>query len=180
MDGIGSCGVSYQLLVGGDMMDYRESVHNAVCSARQLQSITENLEELDRIQSEATRKKEQREAENHDNIDFLAKNAQESVEILKEMNAALKENNMLLKEKNEKLESTLEQICGLLRDIFSEEIKSGEEQTELAKKTNALLCEISVAIDRGEKIDWKDKAADCGIQVVFAALGQFLMGKGII
>lgn len=87
---------------------------------------------------------------------------------------------MLLKEKNEKLESTLEQICGLLRDIFSEEIKSGEEQTELAKKTNALLCEISVAIDRGEKIDWKDKAADCGIQVVFAALGQFLMGKGII
>lgn len=38
-------------------MDYRESVHNAVCSARKLQSITENLEELDRIQSEATRKK---------------------------------------------------------------------------------------------------------------------------
>ena len=48
------------------------------------------------------------------------------------------------------------------------------------QQANALACEMAVAIDSGEKINWKDKAADGSVQVILFAITSLLRMKGLI
>jgi len=44
----------------------------------------------------------------------------------------------------------------------------------------ALACEISVTLDKGEMISWKDKFADLGVQFIPAVLLELFKIRGII
>ena len=148
-------------------------------SARQVAEIHNAMDALNSIKIEADKKFERREKENHDNIEYLSKSAQESNQILREMNETLRQNNALLSEKNEMLENSLEGINQVLQNIFDLNTINSEEQKELLQQANALACEIAVSLDKGEKINWKDKSADVGVQTVVSAIGLLLRMKGI-
>ena len=159
-------------------MDFR-GLNNAFAnSARQVAEMQEAMDALHNVQIEADKKKEMREKDNHDNLDFLSKSAKESNEILKEMNQTLKQNNALLQEKNEILEERLADIQSLLQSIFNLNEMNGAEQKELLQQANALACEMAVSLENGEKINWLDKAADGGVQAVISAVGILLRMKG--
>lgn len=159
-------------------MDFR-GLNNAFAnSASRVAEMQDAMDALRNIQIEADKKKEMREKDNHDNLDYLSKSAKESNEILKEMNQTLKQNNALLQEKNEILESSLKDIQSLLQSIFNLEELNGVEQKELLQQSNALACEMAVSLENGEKINWCDKAADVGVQTVISAIGVLLRMKG--
>ena len=160
-----------------DLSGFNQAIAN---SAMQVQALGASIEENKRIEYEDKIRKEKQEEDNHDNLDFLAKNAQETIEILQDMNNVLKRNNELLEEKNEGLENTLSAIYEILGEIFEVNLQNGYDQKELLQQANALACEISATLDCGEKVDWKDKAADGGVQVVISAIGILLKMKGII
>lgn len=100
-------------------------------SARQVAEIHNAMDAINSIKIEADKKYERREKENHDNIEYLSKSAQESNQILREMNETLRQNNALLSEKNEMLEDSLEGINQLLQNIFDLNTINSEEQKEL-------------------------------------------------
>lgn len=148
-------------------------------SARQVAEIHNAMDAMNSIKIEADKKYERREKENHDNIEYLSKSAQESNQILREMNETLRQNNALLSENNEMLEDSLEGINQLLQNIFDLNTINGSEQKELLQQANALACEMAASLEKGEKINWKDKAADLGVQTVVSAIGLLLRMKGI-
>lgn len=160
-----------------DLSGFNQAIAN---SAMRVQALNNAIEESKRIEYEDKIRKEKQDKENHDNLDFLAQNAQETIEVLKDMNSVLKRNNELLEEKNEGLEKSLSDIYGVLQEIFDVNFQNGLEQKELLQQANALACEISATLDRGEKVDWKDKAADGGVQVVISAISILLKMKGIL
>lgn len=78
------------------------------------------------------------------------------------------------------LEDSLEGINQLLQNIFDLNTINSTEKKELLQHANSLACEIAVSLDKGEKINWKDKAADAGVQTVVSAIGLLLRMKGIV
>ena len=54
-----------------------------------------------------------------------------------------------------------------------------ESQKDQIEQITVLACQIAESLDRGEKIDWKDKAADGGVQMVISAICMALRMKGI-
>lgn len=86
----------------------------------------------------------------------------------------------LLEEKNLTLEESLKSIKEILQALFSTTAENGAIQEDLLKQSNALACEISYSLDQGQKIDFKDKAADIGVQGLITAIGVLLRMKGII
>ena len=81
-----------------DLSGFNQAIAN---SAMQVQALGASIEENKRIEYENKIRKEKQEEENHDNLVSLAKNAQETIEVLQDMNNVLKRNNELLEEKNE-------------------------------------------------------------------------------
>jgi seryl-tRNA synthetase len=149
-------------------------------SARQASDIFSGLEESRRLAIKASEEREKRENENHDNLEMIEKNTLITIEALQETNSLLKENNALLKEKNDKLEQSLGEISGILKDLLVVNVENGDDQKEQMQQVMALACEISVTLDKGEKINWKDKFADLGVQLIPAVLMEVLKMRGII
>ncbi len=81
----------------------------------------------------------------------------------------------LLEKTNENLESYLSEMTNVLKMIFNID----ESQKDQIEQITVLACQIAESLDRGEKIDWKDKAADGGVQMVIAAICMALRMKGI-
>ena len=143
-------------------MDFNGAMAN---SARQVNQIAEAMEVMKTLGIEEKRKKDLQEEENHDNLGYIAKQSQESIAILKEMNRSLEE--------------SLTDITKILQNIFDIESLSAEQQSDFKQQALMLMCEISDTLDNGEKVDWKDKLADGSVQVVLAAIGFLLRAKGI-
>ena len=163
-----------------DKMDFSGLNEAIAHSAAQFQAVNDAIEKSRRIEYEVKQKKEKQEQDNHDNLDFLAQSAQETIDVLKDMNQVLKKNNELLEEKNEGLENSLSDIYRVLEDIFNVDLQNGSEQKDLLQQANVLACEIAVTLDKGDKVNWKDKAADGSVQVVLSAIGLLLKMRGII
>lgn len=102
------------------------------------------------------------------------------VQTLKEMNEVLKQNNKLLQEKNESLEIKLSNIQDVLYEILDVDIQNGEDQKKLMQEATALACEIVTALERGEKVNLKDKVADVGVQTFIFAVSTVLKMKGLL
>ncbi len=66
-------------------------------------------------------------------------------------------------------------MTNVLKMIFNID----ESQKDQIEQITVLACQIAESLDRGEKIDWKDKAADGGVQMVIAAICMALRMKGI-
>lgn len=160
-----------------DMSGFNAAIAN---SALRVQEISESLEEQRRVEWQERQRKEQQELENHDNLDFIANSSKETIEILKEMYQVQKRNSELLEEKSDSLELTLNSITDLLINLFASTVENGEIQEDLLRQANALACEISNTLDRGEKVDFKDKAADLGVQGFISAIGILLKMRDII
>ena len=81
----------------------------------------------------------------------------------------------LLEKTNENLESYLSEMTNVLKMIFNID----ESQKDQIEQITVLACQIAESLDRGEKIDWKDKVTDGGVQMVIAAICMALRMKGI-
>lgn len=149
-------------------------------SARQASDIFSSLEESRRLAIKASEERVKHENENHDNLEMIEKNTSITIEALQETNYLLKENNALLKEENDELEKALGEISTLLKESLVVDQENGAIQKEQMQQIMALACEISVTLDKGEKINWKDKFADLGVQLIPAVLLEVLRMRGII
>lgn len=160
---------------------YLDGINNGmVCSAEALNRLADAEEEKKRKEFEEKQRKGLQDKENHDNLDSIAKNSDETNIILRELNEALKKNNELLEEKNKSLESSLINMHEVLQGIFTVDCQSGEAQEEQTEQINILIGQISESLSREEKVNWNDKVADAGVQMVIAAIGTFLKIKGIL
>ena len=160
-----------------DCYGFNKAIAN---SAKEVSYIAEQIEETKRIELEEKQRKNIQDRENHDNLGYLAQNSLETINVLKEMNQVLKNHVELLEKERDGLENHLTDIYKVLSEVLETDIQNGEEQRELLQQANALACEISSTLDRGEKINWKDKTADGGVQVVISALGILMKMKGIL
>ena len=149
-------------------------------SARGIFEIAEEMEENKRNKREETARNEKQNRENHDNLAALVENTQGQIELLQELNKTLKEQNTLLTKNNESLKMSLDAIACVLHALFDNEIHYDADHKAQMQQVTALACEISETLDRGEKVNWSDKAADGGVQMVIAAIGTFLKLKGIV
>lgn len=157
-----------------------EGSNEMVNSARKICESARRDGEKKRIETEVKQQKDMNDKENHDNLDAIAKNSNEAIKNLHELNEALKKNNELLEEKNKSLELGLNNIHEVLEDIFTVNCQSAEIQQEQIEQINALIGQISESLNRGEKVNWKDKIADASVQTVIAAIGAILKINGIL
>lgn len=139
-----------------------------------------SLEESRRLAIKVFEERVKRENENHDNLEMIEKNTSITIEALQETNSLLKENNALLKEKNDELEKALGEISTLLKESLVVDQENGVIQKEQMQQILAIACDISVTLDKGENINWKDKFADLGVQFIPAVLMEVLRMRGII
>lgn len=160
-----------------DLSGFNQALAN---SAKQANEVFSSIEESRRLAIKASEERIKRENENHDNLEMIEKNTSITIEALQETNSLLKENNALLKEKNDKLEKTLDEIRVLLKESLVVDQENGEIQKEQMQQILALACEISVTLDKGEMINWKDKFADLGVQFIPAVLLELFKMRGII
>ena len=133
--------------------------------------VADNYELMKEMNSKVLEEKNKlaiQEQENHDNLKSITNNSNEMVTLLRR-------HIELLEETNEKLEANISEITNVLSLIFNTDV----EQKEQMQQISALACQISETLDRGEKIDWKDKAADAGIQMTLAGICMALRMRGI-
>ena len=149
-------------------MDFNGIDMASATSARKVAEIAEKIELSNRQAAIDKNKKERREIENHNNLNSLANDSQEMVMLMKR-------HIELLEATNDKLESYLSEMTSVLKMIFTID----ESQKEQMQQIKSLAFQISESLDRGEKIDWKDKAADGGVQMVISAICMALRMKGI-
>lgn len=157
----------------------RNSFKDTFSSAKGYHNYSSQIELLNKKEGEHAKCREQRDSENHDNLESIAQNTGESVEYLKELNEALKKSNELLEEKNESLQVELSNVLELLHSIFDVEQDRVEENREFMRQATELACDIDMSLKKGERINWKDKAVDTGIQVIFQAFEILLKMNGI-
>ena len=153
---------------------------SVVNSAQMLSRINEETEKMNEQLRKVGEERFERVEETRKNIRDIAQNANETNQLLKDLNKSLLETNELLVEKNEQLEDSLIGMTEILKSLFADNLSNWNNQIELMRQANALACEIAVSLDKGEKINWKDKAADVGVQTVVSAIGLLLRMKGII
>ena len=158
----------------GENMDFKGIKTANICSGQQVSEIANMMQ---REFAEERRKNQQAE-ENHDNLEYLVKNSQETIDVLKDMNLVLKKHVELLESENSDLQNSLAGVSDILHELLIVDIQNGDEQRMLMQQANALACEIAVALDSGEKVNWKDKAADGGVQVILSAIAIFLRMNG--
>lgn len=142
-----------------------------MASATSAVKVAEIANQIDEMNRNATVKKQQKEVqeqENHDNLNSLVNDSQEMI-------ALMKRQIEMLETSKESLENHLSEMTDALKLIFSID----EKQKDQMQQITALACQIAESLDRGEKIDWKDKAADGGIQMVISAICMALRMKGI-
>ncbi|SEK33719.1 hypothetical protein SAMN02910377_00644 [Pseudobutyrivibrio ruminis] len=149
-------------------MDFNGFNMSSATSAVKVAEIAAQTEELARKVGAESLRQEVREQENHDNLNSLANDSQEIITLMKR-------HIELLETTNEKLESNLSEVTSVLKLIFD----NGEMQKDHMEQITALACQIAESLDRGEKIDWKDKAADGGVQFVVSAICMALRMRGI-
>ena len=149
-------------------MDFNGLNMSAVTSAVKVAEAAAQMNEMNQKSLVEKRRKEAQEQENHDNLNALANDSQEMI-------ALMKRQIEILETSNEKLENHLFEMTEALKMIFSID----ENQKDQMQQITALACQIAESLDRGEKIDWKDKAADGGVQMVISAICMALRMKGI-
>ncbi len=149
-------------------------------SAQMAARIGEDMEHTRKINQLEYEKREQRASENHDNIAILANNSYEAIEALKENNSLLREQKEALEKSVMNLQSSLDSIVNILGDIFTVDYIHADDEKKLLQEANALACEIAVSLESGERIDWKDKVIDGGVQAAVAGIGVVLKNRGII
>lgn len=148
-------------------------------SAQMIARINEETEKMNEQLRRVGEERYEREEETRKNIRDIAQNANETTQLLKDLNKSLTETNELLVEKNKQLEDSLIGMTDILKALFYENISNWKDQKGLMLQANALACEMAVSLDKGEKINWKDKAADVGAQTAVAAISLLLRMKGI-
>ncbi len=161
-------------------LDLRAVSQSMANSAKMASYISDSFQKKERLEAEEKKLREKRENENHDNLEMIEKNTSITIEALQETNSLLKENNALLEEKNDELEKALGEISTLLKESLVVDQENGAIQKEQMQQVMALACEISVTLDKGEKINWKDKFADLGVQLIPAVLLEVLRMRGVI
>ena len=148
-------------------MDFNGLNMASATSAVKVAEIAAQTKEMARKAGIENQRKEAREQENHDNLNALANDSQEMI-------ALMKRQIEILETSNEKLETHLSEITNALKMIFDID----ENQKDQMQQITALACQIAESLDRGEKIDWKDKAADGGVQIAISAICMALRMKG--
>ena len=149
-------------------MDFNGLNMSSATSAAKVAEIAAQTKEMVRKVGDENLRKEVREQENHDNLNSLANDSQEMV-------ALMKRQIEMLEASNASLESHLFEMTSVLKLILNVD----EDQKDQMQQITALACQIAESLDRGEKIDWKDKAADGGVQMVISAICMALRMKGI-
>ena len=149
-------------------MDFNGLNMSSATSAAKVAEIAAQTKEMVRKVGDENLRKEVREQENHDNLNSLANDSQEMV-------ALMKRQIEMLEASNASLESHLFEMTSGLKLILNVD----EDQKDQMQQITALACQIAESLDRGEKIDWKDKAADGGVQMVISAICMALRMKGI-
>lgn len=150
------------------MMDINGLNMASATSAVKVAEIANQIDEMNRNATVKKQQKEVQEQENHDNLNSLVNDSQEMI-------ALMKRQIEMLETSKESLENHLSEMTDALKLIFSID----EKQKDQMQQITALACQIAESLDRGEKIDWKDKAADGGIQMVISAICMALRMKGI-
>ncbi len=149
-------------------MDFNGLNMSSATSAAKVAEIAAQTKEMVRKVGDENLRKEVREQENHDNLNSLANDSQEMI-------ALMKRQIEMLEASKESLESNLSEMTNALKLILNDD----EVQKDQLQQITALACQIAESLDRGEKIDWKDKAADGGVQMVISAICMALRMKGI-
>lgn len=149
-------------------MDFNGFNMSSATSAVKVAEIAAQTEELARKVGAESLRQEVREQENHDNLNSLANDSQEIITLMKH-------HIELLEKTNENLESYLFEMTNVLKMIFNID----ESQKNQIEQITSLACQIAESLNRGEKINWKDKAADAGIQMTLAGICMALRMRGI-
>lgn len=149
-------------------MDFNGLNMASATSAVKVAEIAAQTKKIARQKDAENLRREAREQENHDNLNTLANDSQEMI-------ALMKRQIEMLEASKESLESNLSEMTNALKLILNDD----EVQKDQLQQITALACQIAESLDRGEKIDWKDKAADGGVQMVIYAICMALRMKGI-
>lgn len=137
-------------------------------SAVKVAEIANQIDEINRNAAIKKQQKEVQEQENYDNLNSLVNDSQEMI-------ALMKRQIEMLEKSKESLENHLSEMTDVLKLVFSID----ENQKDQMQQITALACQIAESLERGEKLDWKDKVADGGIQMVISAICMALRMKGL-
>ncbi len=162
------------------MVDLNTSVSTNINSAQNAMERKNTQDKTTEVIGQLITYKFAKAEQDRKNLDKLAKNSEEANDSLREINRMLKEKNELLTEQNQQLNNKLEEINRILNLLLNCTDEGNQDSKELKMQANALLCEISVTLDKGEKVDLKEKLADCSANVISTAFVMYLQSKGLL
>ena len=149
-------------------MDFNGINMASATSAVQVAEIAAQANAMARQAGIEKQRKGALEKENHDNLNSLANDSQEMISLMKRQIE-------MLDRSNKNLANNLSEMTDVLKLIFNVE----ESQKDQMQQVIDLACQIAESLNRGEKIDWKDKAADGGVQLAISAICMALRMRGI-
>lgn len=142
--------------------------------------IEESQRESFKVMQEAAEEREYNEREKRESLKRIADNSEDTVNALKETNELLKQNNELLKRENESLSQKLDEVNGILENLFELDAENGDDQKELLRQAVTLAVQIDMSIAENGKFDWKSALTNTTTTGLFMALQVYLHNKGLL